>query len=217
MHFPLYVFFEVLSFVLAIVYRKQLKAFRLSVFLLLLADVCITELLGTNATLLGLKSNHIINNCYLIVITPLYLWLFLDILELKKTIRGVYIGLSALIVLFILWNFLFFQGVFTFNTYSLIAFEFVSCLIALMLIVKIFSEDNFEIDIVEHPYFWISGGLLIFSVMAIVLLGLHQYILKNNLNVGGVKIYNFIMPIACIILYSSYSYAFYLCKRLTSR
>ena len=216
MHLPIYVVFEILSFILSIAYRKHLKAFKLSLFVWLLAYVCIIEIIASNVTLMGFNTNHMVYNCYIVVIVPMYLRVFFDMLELKKWVKWLYIVLSWLVILFSLWNFLFFQGFWLFNNYSYVLFEFISCLIALMLIVKIFSEDNFDIGITGNPQFWISSGLLIFSAAGIVMYGLQQYILKNRIEIQGIKIYNIIMPLACMILYSSYGYAFYLCKRLTT-
>ena len=95
--------------------------------------------------------------------------------------------------------------------------EFIKGLLSLMTITKLLREDNYEISISSNPYFWISGGTLIFSIGAIVLIGPQQFILINKIQIGGVSVYRVVLPLLVLILYSSYCYAFYLCKKLTNK
>jgi ABC-type dipeptide/oligopeptide/nickel transport system permease component len=74
------------------------------------------------------------------------------------------------------------------------------------------SENYFELS--KHPYFWTAAGLLIFSLGTLVVLGMNQFIRINNLTIVNKALYRTIMPVLNVILYSSYSYAFYLCARM---
>jgi ABC-type Co2+ transport system permease subunit len=64
----------------------------------------------------------------------------------------------------------------------------------------------------KTPYFWVSSGLLIFSLATLVVLGLQNYILSHRVQIQQINVYRIVMPIANIVLYSAYSYAFILCR-----
>jgi len=210
-------YIEFLSLLFAIVFYSKLKFFRLTPFLWLLIIVCITETLGENSKWFGLNKNYIIFDCYLLITTPISLWLFLNMLDFKGSIKTMYLVISGLIMFFVIFNFLYLQGPDNFDSYSFVMIEFIKSLLALMVITKLLREDNYEISISGNPYFWISGGTLIFSIGSIVLLGPQEFILTNKIQIGGVNIYKVIIPILSVILYSSYCYAFYLCKKLTNK
>ena len=120
-------------------------------------------------------------------------------------------------MVFLLSNFFFLQGPIKFDNFSFVMIEFVKGLLSLMVITKLLREDNYDISISGNPYFWISGGTLIFSIGSIVLLGPQQFILFYKIQIAGLSIYQIILPLLSVILYPSYCYAFYLCKKLTNK
>ncbi|MBW4890393.1 hypothetical protein KXQ82_11720 [Mucilaginibacter sp. HMF5004] len=185
-------------------------------FLLLLIIVCATEIIGANVQWFNVKKNYLIYNVYLLLSMPVYFWIFMNMLDFKGYIKTIYLIVVTLVMCFLAINFLFLQGPKEFNVYSLIMVEFIKGILALMIITKLFREDNYEIGISKNPYFWIGGATLIFSVCAIVLFGLQRFIVLNKIQIEGKSIYRVIVPLINVILYSSYCYAFYLCKKLTS-
>ena len=138
-------------------------------------------------------------------------------LEYVSWIRVIFFCLGFLLLTFLLLNIFFIQGADHFDTYSLILTEFVTTLLSLLVLVKLFKEDDFSIMLYQHPYFWISGATLIFSVSTLVILGLQQYIEAQHLQYDGKNIYRVLTPIMNVVLYVSYSYAFFLCNKLTNR
>jgi hypothetical protein len=213
----LFEYFELLSLVFAIVLYKHLKVFKLDAFLPLLFIVCVTEVFASNKEWFGLSKTYIIYNYYFIVSTPVYFWAFLKILDFKGFIKTIFLVITGLVMLFIILNFLFLQGQYYFDSYSSTMIDFILGVLSLMIITKLFREDNYEIEITSNPYFWIAGATLIFSVSSIVLLGLQQFILLNKIQINGKSIYRIILPLINVVLYSSYCYAFYLCKKLSKR
>jgi len=210
-------YFEFLSLLFAIIFYKKLKFFRLSPFLWLLIVVCITETCATNRNWFGEKTTYGIYNYYLLVSSPISLWIFLNMLDFKGFIKTIYLAISALVMVFLLSNFFFLQGPIKFDNFSFVMIEFVKGLLSLMVITKLLREDNYDISISGNPYFWISGGTLIFSIGSIVLLGPQQFILFYKIQIAGLSIYQIILPLLSVILYPSYCYAFYLCKKLTNK
>jgi hypothetical protein len=217
MAFQFFHIFEILSFVCAVVFYKHLKNFNLSGFIPLLFVVCATDLTAANIQAFGLYNNHFIYNYYLIISNIITLYIFLQMLDYTGFIKILYISLSVLLIIFTVLNIYFLQGNVAFDTYSVILIEFFTSILCLLVISKLFTHDNADIPLHEHPYFWISGGTLLFGCCSLIVLGLQQFIQLKRIMIGGKNIYNILMPILNVILYSCYCYAFYLCKRLTNK
>ncbi len=213
-----YIYFQILSLLCAIAFYNELRIWRLTGFIPLLTIVCITEIIADNPTFFHLQGTNIrVYNLYVIVSTPVTFYVFLQMLAYKGLTRAIYISIGALLFIFTVLNFLGLQGQLKFDTYSLILVEFIIAMLALLVIAKLFREDDSEVLLNQHPYFWISASTLIFSAITLVVLGLQQFLLLKKIEIGGVKIYRVIMPMINVFLYSCYSYAFYLCRKLTSK
>lgn len=210
-------YFEFLSLLFAIIFYRKLRFFRLTPFLWLLIVVCIAETCAVNKNWFGQKTTYVIYNYYLLVSSPISLWIFLNMLDFKGFIKTIYLVISSLVMVFLLANFFFLQGSIKFDNLSFVMIEFVKGLLSLMVITKLLREDNYDVSISSNPYFWISGGTLIFSIGSIVLLGPQQFILFYKIQIAGLSIYQIILPLLSVILYPSYCYAFYLCKKLTNK
>lgn len=202
---------------LAIAFYKGLKNFKLTGFITLLAIVCTTEIIAVNTRFFGWTANTLIYNIYVIVSTPVTIYIYLQMLAYKGLIKSIYISVGVLLFIFTLLNFLFVQGWEKFDTYSLIFVEFITAMLALLVIARLFKEDDSAIMLNHHPYFWISASTLIFSAVTLIVLGLQQFLLLKKIQIGGVQIYRVIMPAINVFLYSCYSYAFYLCRKLTNK
>jgi len=210
-------YFQLLSLVLAIVFYKNLKQFKLTGFVPLLFIVCVTEFLAGNFQSIGWKGNHTVYNIYVIISTPVTFYIFLQMLSYKSWARALYITVGILLFIFTLLNFLFLQGSVDFDTYSLILVEFIIAILSLLVIARLFQEDDTTVLLNHHPYFWIGASTLIFSAVTLIVLGLQQFLMLKKIQIGGVQIYRVIMPAINVFLYSCYSYAFYLCRKLTNK
>ncbi|OCX50522.1 hypothetical protein BEL04_22355 [Mucilaginibacter sp. PPCGB 2223] len=209
-------YFQFLSLLLSIIYYRGLKTFKLLGFIPLLLIVCFTEITAANPSFVGLPNNHGIYNYYLLFSTPVTFYIFLQMLYFKGWVKSLYILTSALLVLFVVINFLVGQGPLRFDTYSLILIEFLTGLLTLLVIAKLFREDDSPIYLNRHPYFWIAASTLIFSIVTLIVLGMQQFIEVKKIRIGNLQIYSVIMPMINVFLYGCYSYAFYLCRKLTS-
>jgi len=212
-----YIYFQILSLLLSIYFYKGLKFFNLLGFIPLLAIVCITEIAAVNAFKFGWTGNLLIYNIYVIISTPVTMYVFLQMLGYKGLTRSIYICIGALLFIFTILNFLFVQGWEKFDTYSLIFVEFIIAMLALLVIARLFQEDDSVILLNKHPYFWISASTLIFSAVTLIVCGLQQFLLLKKIQLGGVQIYRAIMPAINVFLYGCYGYAFYLCRKLTNK
>lgn len=135
-------------------------------------------------------------------------------LDLKGVSRIIYSTISFLVILFTVLNFMLLQGSTIFNTYSLIISMLVFSLLSVMVLIKLFNNDESDIELHKHPYFWISAATLLFSAGALILLGLQQFIEAEKIQIGKMNLYRVIMPVLIVVMYSSYIYAFILCRKL---
>ncbi|WP_431211784.1 hypothetical protein ACQ86N_39250 [Puia sp. P3] len=77
-----------------------------------------TELIGTNWRIFHWKNNYLIYNLYLVLSTPLFLYLFSILLAFTRRQKQYYFGAAILLEVLVLYNFFFDQGPQEFNTYS---------------------------------------------------------------------------------------------------
>ncbi len=210
---PQYLFFELFSLLLAILFNKGLKKFKLSAFIPLLFVVCITEFIGSNLHYFGWKKNYLIYNCYIVVSYPIIYYAFERMLRFSNRTKMVYYGVGAIISIFLLANFFFLQGEASFDTYSLILTELIFILLSLVVLMDLFKDDDYTSMIYHHPYYWICSATLIFGIGTLMVLGLQKIIVDHNLKIGGSYIYKNLLPGLSDVLYTGYSYAFFLCHR----
>ena len=205
-------FFQYLALFSAIYFYKSLKIYRAGAMLPLLILVCLIETWSAIIKTLGYVNKHYLYNILIFSSTPLYFYLFYYFLNIKERFRKIYIYTSVFISLAFLYNFCFFEGIMKFNTLSIILLSFFTTLLSILLLFKLAVSENYFI-LSKHPYFWIAAGLLVFSLGTLVVLGMNQFIRINNLTIVNKALYRTIMPVLNVILYSSFTYAFYLCAQ----
>lgn len=207
-------YFELLSFIFSIVFYQNLKEKKIEAFALFLGLTVVTELLASNwLPLTGIYRNDVIYNIYWLISFPIQLYIYYRVLNLSPNSKKAFIAFSTVLTIASLVNFFFFQGIFIFNTYSFIFFQLVIIFFSVLILFQIVTEEDDDINFLSSPYFWIFGSGLLFSLGSLIIIGLRQFILVYNLTINGKHIYQVLMPILIVILYSSYSYGFYLCKK----
>lgn len=207
-----YHYFQLASFLVAILCYKGLVRYRLTAFFPLLAVVCTIELLATNSELFGWKSNYFLYNYYLLVSLPLHFYIFYKILGLVGTTKYVFLTIALLGVTLSLLNYFSYQGKSVFNSNTLLFFEIINIFFSCILLIQMSLEDNSRVPLLKHPYFWVAAPTLLFSLGTMVVLGLQQYISSNNIHIDGKSLYRVIVPALNVLLYAGYAYAFILCR-----
>ncbi len=215
MSFDYYIYFQIICLLLAIINYRRLKVYKLGAFVFLIYIACVVEIAGFELKQ-HKETNYLIYNFYLIFSTPVQLLLFYNMLQLVRLQQKIFIVISFLLMLFLLIDFYFFQGVNIFNTYSLVLIMFLNIVFSVLVLFKSFLVDEITTSFFRHPYLWINAGILIFSLGALVMLGLQQYIEVNKLVINNKNAYRQVMPVLNVILYSAYSYAFLLCRQTSS-
>jgi hypothetical protein len=217
MHFYFFQLVQLISLITAIICFKGIKHFKLTAFIPLLLIICIIEALASNCYVLGWKSNYVVYNLYFVISTPFLLYLTYNMLLYKGYLKVVYILLSSLLMVFILFNTFFLQGLYALDSYSYMATEFVMAILSFLVIARLFFEDDTSIMLNKHPYFWISASTVIFAIGALFIMGLSHYIQAKSIEINGLYLYRYVMPVLNYVLYLSYIYAFILCRKLTSK
>lgn len=212
-----YHYVEFLSFILAAVFFSDLKKFKLGGFLPYLFLTCVTELIASNIEAFGLTNNHFVYDIYIVVASAITIYIYYPILNYKGLAQKLYIGLAALAIVFMLVDMFIIQGFVDYDTYNNTITAFIAVILATLLLVKLFMDDNATVRIIDNPYFWISAGAIIFYFGEMIVLGLQQFIMQRQIKVGGVILYNVIIPLFCAVLYGCFCYSFILCRKLTTR
>lgn len=207
-----YEWFQLLSLLTAIYCHKELKSYSLLLFIPFLFIITGVEFIATNIIYLGGKSNYSLYNFNLLISVPFYLYIFGQILSLKKKEKTLFSIISILCIVLLLLNFFFLQGSNTFNSYGFLFFEIINIVFSCITLLQLAIDEKTKTALLKKPYFWIAAPTLLFSLGTIVVLGLQQYILSNHIQMDGKSIYRIIVPPLNVLLYTGYTYAFVLCR-----
>lgn len=211
MRLPYFIIFQVLSLVMALIYLKHLRKLGLLVMVPLLFLVCTVELVATNN-----NPNIEIYNFYIMVSPLFYSYLFIRILQMKSAWKKMYIIMSVFLGIFFIWDY-FFINRGQFNYYSMAISMIAYIILSFIALVQMVSDDTRHVSLTREPYFWIATGIIVFSIVTIVITGLHTYIVENKIQIAGKNIQRVIMPMVNVILYSCFAYSFYLCKNYSAK
>jgi hypothetical protein len=165
----------------------------------------------------GWSSNYLIYNLYLVASTPFFFYLAGKMLFLTRKESIIYTIVCILCMLLVFVNFGFIQGTGQFNTYSLGLVETMIIVFSGLCLVRLTVFDEKELNFMKEPYFWINSLNLLFGIITLVVLGLHAYILINQIEIAHQALYLAILPAINAIVYAGYSYAFILCRTQRTR
>lgn len=109
-------------------------------------------------------------------------------------------------------NLTFIQGLNkTFHSYTFLLGSFFIVVFCCCFFYESVLPDNIDQQLSKQPFFWICSGLLIYYLGSVIINALFQYLVSNDLQLEGKRIYNTINRTLNVILYSSFCIAFYLC------
>ncbi len=132
----------------------------------------------------------------------------------SKTVKKIIFILTLIGLSIYFLGFIFYSKDYTYYIFSLIVSGFFLSFISLTYIYIVFSDDSQSSMILDFG-FWIAFGVSLFFSGISIVFCLHDYIVKHNLNLFGIKLYNIVPRILCIVLYLSISISIVLCKKKT--
>ncbi|MBO9729573.1 MAG: hypothetical protein J7623_13125 [Chitinophaga sp.] len=206
-------YFQIASLLTAIICWRGLARFSLLAFIPILIITNITETLGANIRSLGLANSYNIYNIYILLVTPFYLYVYRKMLLMGKNEKKVFIIIAGLCMCFLLLNFLFMQGPQQFDSYSAMLIELLNIVFCSLILLRLLMVENEETILYGTPYYWISASTLLFSIVALVALGLQPYIIREGITLWQRSLYRALLPVANAFLYSGYIYSFILCSK----
>lgn len=212
MHISYYQYFQYLSLLIALIWYKDLKRFSLQWMVPLLISVACIESLATNYLNMGLTTNVPIYNVYLLVSPVFYFLMFRAVIGFKGRYRAIFDVVVVASMIFFIADF-FSAGQSGFNSISYIISAVEYMLFSCILLSKLIMDDTRPVYLVREPYFWIAAVVIIFSLVAVVITGLHSFIVRNHVTLFGKNLHRVIMPMVNVVMYSGFSYAFYLCRK----
>lgn len=213
MQFLIHNITELIALVIAIVYYPYLKGSFMKWVLPFLVFIFLAELFITEKYFTLIKPNVIVQYTIGIIESIFYGYLFYNYSG-RKILKKIILYFVILSVCMFLIGLSFYTKDYSFFLPALIVIGFFLALFALTFIYTKFIDDDNTI-LINEPGFWIAFGVSLFFAGTSIVFSLYDLILKNNLDIFGVKLYNFIPRILSVVLYSSISIAIILCKKKT--
>lgn len=205
-------YFQLISVVTGLIFIYLVWERKMIFFFLTCLAGTFVDILSGWVISAGYKSNYFIINLYPLLSVPLILIAYYRHLKLSIKNKRLYRMAAILIFSGFILNYLIGEGPIRLNTFTAIFFYFTNILLSCGMLFKLAMREDFFI-FTNEPLFWISAGLLIFSLGALVTMGLNQFIRINHITIHNKTLYRVIMPMLNVILYLSFTYAFILCKR----
>ena len=206
-------YFQILSLLASIFfyYKDQKRDKILLYFIPFLSTTVVVEFIGGWYLSKGVR-NYWMYNVFTTIEFVFYSFLFYMHFR-KKIFRTLIIFFVPFFILFILINIFFIQGINkTFNTYTFLLGSFFIVIFCCCFFYESVLPDKIDQQLSKQPFFWISSGLLIFYLGSVIINALFEYLRNNDLQDEGIRIYGIINNSLNVILYSSFSIAFYLCR-----
>lgn len=209
--FSYYNYFQFASVLIGLVLmRSTLKASFFWLFLLSLSGFLI-DFTSRLVIIAGFPNNYFIINLYHTVAGPITYYGFYKQLHLKTENQVLYRIVTSVFTVFLVASYFYYLKKDELATIPIIFFNFFNSILCCGMLFKMAMEEKI-IKFSGEPMFWLSAAILIFSLGALVTMGMNQYIRANRLTIHNQVLYRVIMPVLNVILYGTFSYVFILCR-----
>ncbi len=209
---PIFFYIEVIGLLLATFLYKDLKATKMVYFIPFLLLTVIVESIGFLARLYNIgNKNYWIYNIFNNIEFFFYAYLFylnFNAPALKKIV----LYFIPLLVIFSITNYIFFQGIDRFHTYTLLFGSFFMVFFCCCYFYEWVLPEQITQNLLKQPFFWICVGLLLFYLGSVIINALFEYLRSTDMLEQGIRIYRFINQSLNIVLYTSFSISFILCR-----
>ena len=213
MNMSLDFYFEIISFVLSLVFFKQLKNTSIELFVPFLFLTVVIEFVGWCYHYFEIANkNYWLFDFFTTIELIFYAYLFsLNFRTvLLKKLANTFI---PILILFSIFNFTFLQGKEHFNTYTLLFGSFFMVIFCCSYLYELIIIDSQQESLFFHPFFWICMGILLFYLGSVIINALFEYMFNNNLLTADNNLYLLITRSLNIVLYSSFSISFIICNK----
>jgi hypothetical protein len=206
-------FFEMLSLVIAIFCYTALKQTKMVYFIPFLLLTVVVEFIGYLAIVYEIRGkNYWLYNVFNLIEFLFYAYLFASNFQLKFLRVLAYASMPVLI-LFSSLNYIYIQGSENFHTYTLLLGSFFMVFFCCCFFYEWVLPEQITQNLVRQPFFWICVGLLLFYLGSVIINALFEYLRSSDMIQEGKRIYVFINRSLNIILYTSFSISFLICRK----
>jgi hypothetical protein len=173
----------------------------------------IVEFVGYLSIVYGIKNrNYWIYNIFNLIEFVFYAYLFASNFQLKLLRLLAYISMPILVI-FSSINYLYIQGIENFHTYTLLLGSFFMVFFCCCFFYEWVLPEQITQNLLRQPFFWICVGLLLFYLGSVIINALFEYLRSSDMIQEGKRIYVFINRSLNIILYSTFSISFLICRK----
>lgn len=209
MQAAVYLYFQILSFLLALIILKKRDKVLWYFVPYLFITVCI-ELIGAWYTYKGIR-NYWMYNVFTTFEFLFYAFLFYQHFN-SAIFKKMALYFIPFYILAVGCNLGFVQGTNYFHTYTFLLGSFFIVVFCLFYFYESILPDQINNKLSMQPFFWICIGLLLFYLGSVIINALFEYLRSNDLYKQGVRIYAIINQSLNVILYCSFSISFFLCR-----
>ena len=209
----LYLSCLLLSAIVATVFRRYLKSRQAVLFIPYLWYVFLQEVGVIVANALGvLAKSGIVYNFYRPVCTTIFV-VFYYRLAINAPVRKLISWMYAVYLMVTVVTFVFIKPVSEYNSYLSLASGLVITCCGIFFLFNYFNIDNSSEEKKWQPVIWITIGVTTFYPVVNISFAFYKALLAYDASIFGTKLYQLIPRVMSIIMYSCFSYAFYLCKK----
>lgn len=205
-------YFELFSLVIAILLYKDLKASKMVYFIPFLLLTVTVEFIGFLSIQYNFgNKNYWLYNIFNIVEFVFYAFLFYQNFK-APALKKIVFNFIPLLILFSAVNYIYFQGTDRFHTYTLLFGSFFMVFFCCCYFYEWVLPEQITQNLLKQTFFWICVGLLLFYLGSVIINALFEYLRSSDMLQQGKKIYSFINQSLNIVLYTSFSISFILCR-----
>lgn len=207
----IYFYFQLLSLITALIFLKKRDKV-LWYFIPFLLVTVVIELIGIWYTYRVIR-NYLMYNIFTTFEYIFYAYLFHRHFR-TNTFQQIAKWFIPGYLLAVVLNLTFIQdGTKTFHTYTFLLGAFFIVVFCCFFLFESILPDQINHKLSMQPFFWICIGLLIFYLGSVIINALFEYLRSNDLQKQGIRIYGIINNSLNVILYCSFSIAFFLCHK----
>ncbi len=210
MYYYYFLWFELLSFLVALYNYRYLKGSNLFLFIPFLFLTNLQEWGGRIGLFNIGDSNTVSQNIFTFIEFIFYSWLFIREVN-SILLRKFIIAASISFIVYTLFSFIFNPGIFVFYLYPYLTGSILMVLFSCLYFFNLLRSEEY-IELRKFPMFWVCIGIMFFYTG---MFSVYMFILQGNkpAHYDYQRLFNIVSNIFNIILYSCFIIAF-ICHRI---
>jgi len=199
------------SAVLAVIYRKNLTGWRLTMMSFYLPLVFLMEVYQALRLYVWNNSTPIVYNIYRPVTVIVFAVMYYSLPPMFR-FRKLIIGITAIYLAALFTTYFVIDSIHHNNLYLTLARGICISFFGLFFLMSFLQLDNTNEEKYWRPLIWVTTGVLIFYPVISIALGFEELLRNSDATVLGLRLYQAIPRLMSIFMYSCFGYAFYICK-----